>query len=1317
MKNAPVRKICLNGWWDISPVFKKSEKEEIPETGWLKKKYLVPSFWTKPEFAVRKKGEVYFQNRNGPEEFTPEDEFLLDAFDYPLEWSKTRSAWVRRSLPGISPPSGKRYFLRLEAALPRSTLFVNRTPVAVHIHPSLPLEVDITDYLEPRENELVLLIEDFERDKKGRTKVPSGNFIHECHSGIWQDVFLIERGEVYTSDITIRPSVRKKEIVVIFEITNRVESPKEIQICPTIVDWRKGLRPEEAQEVMAFEEHRLDLNPGETRTFEVAREWENAVWWCPENPHLYQIRTIIKEGDKTLECSYERFGFREVNIAGADLILNNYPLHLFSDWGHKATPYYYTEAWIRQWFGMMRAGNMNHSRLHTHPHPELIMNIADEEGILITGETGLHGSGGLIASDSSRLWEAARDHIRRLVKRDKNHPSVIMWSVENEMRWNAGERGLAVRELPQLRKLFNRLDPTRPAYHEGDSSLWNEKEQEIISRHYGKECSGVGWWDRARPLHSGELALYHYEGPNNTGHLRGDETFARYQAVNEAAALDTTLIIEAGRTRGVCCFAPWNQSCLQNLRPETRTLKLEYDDYTAPGIKPLVVPAHSSEFEFWKEGKGYYPNYSFAYQKKAFRPFALIDLSLKNSYFTGSVISRRIFLVNDTTSAREGELQVSLKSKNKKPLCLSKFSVFGERGRVVSREISWEVPAATPPGVYDYTAAFIVNDEVLDTWTRTIKLCRRVVLEKSKDGFIKSRVVVFGKGLLKEVLTPLGINFSYKRSLGAESLKNADILIMEKDTVEPGSKQNKEVQLFVQKGGRLIVMEQTDSLFPSLRMEDKPVLTAFRRAYGHSILEGVEDSDLQFWGEDPYPLLAGDAYVAERMYRKDDGRLLHPLLDSGEGGFGTGNMDYTPLFESKDGKGLIIVSQLRLTDKMSNVPAAESIFLNILQRADTFRAEEPGEVIVMEGNDREEIRRSLKVAGSGKTVIVNNAAKSSLSLWAQALAVDLRAKDGGEVYQAVRVKDEELLSGVSNEDTCGVETWAYTSGEKAANFLIGKTFLSPAKGLESILETPTESLLKEMFVYGGKTEMLKAHTVSRFLYQESPQPAIVLGRVKCGSGQIIFNQFAPPWAERARFRRLLNRMLANLGIMPQGSILEGESVPAPTAVTGPGFPEKVFILNTVCDDRERQFLLENTIPSMERMKSTPILNRPGWREAESREGIYSAQGLDILRDIYIYYCLFSPRPRKNLERDLGVPNPESFTFMDIYGEGKVQVTINGRVFDEVEVADGEATISDLSLEGGYNQVLVKWVPLSQNSTLQMKWRDIMRQPERAFRFE
>jgi beta-galactosidase len=1175
-----------------------------------------------------------------------------------------------------------------------------------------------------------VLIEDYARDERGRALTPVGNTIPCNHSGIWQDVWLMERADVYLSDVTIRTSTRTRSLQVQFEVTNASARARSVTLVPEVRDWEKGGSPETAPSVLSLPEIALHLAPGATENAGTEIAWDDALWWYPERPKLYQLWTSLHDvGDvgaglgtaPILEVFAERFGFREVWIEGLNLMLNDHPMHLFSDWGHKWTPYYYTEGWIRQWFRMIRDANMNHSRLHTHPHPPVTLDIADEEGILITGEAGLHGSGGDQGAGSPEYWEAARDHVRRFVRRDKNHPSVVLWSVENEMRWNtkgegaSAETAMIQAELPKLRLLFEALDPTRPAYHEGDTSLWNERTQPIISRHYGKECAGIGWWDRTQPLHSGEMALYHYAGPNTTLHLGGDAVYASFDVVDRVAAEDAALIIETGRTLGVSCFGPWNLSCLENLRMTPDKVVLHYDDVTAPGIKPLQVPAQSSEFAFWKHDvssdPGYTPNTSFAIQARAFRPFAVIDRSMRGQLFAGTLFRRELFVVNDTSAPVVGTLTVSL-HRAEGTLHSVSYPVDVARGQVATRLFEFVFPVEMDTGPVDYRVAFESDAQLLDTWQQRIEVVSQATQAAAEVR--AARIGVYGPGTLDRHLERLGCRFTHINDLDAASPDAIELLLLEKRTVEPGSRQNAQVQAFVRGGGRVVVLEQETSLFPALALVDKPVLGAFRRSYDHPVLAGLADDHLFAWGDDPYPLLASDAYVAVRLYEKDDGRLMLPLLDAGEGGFGSGDLSLTPLFEAREGEGLILACQLHLTDKLELIPAAETLFLALLQRAVTYRPEAGEPPITVGGDIVDDLGAYVDAARDGQTVIVSQATPAALVAWSAALAMPLATTVRDEVYQVVRVHDDELLNGVSNEDLCGIETFSYTPAT-AANTRVGTVFLEPMAGLEALLQTPESHLLRDLMVYGGQSEALRAHTLSR-AQSAMETRAVALARVWVGKGEILFDQFAPEGVGRARFDRLRHRLRANRGHRFDGSLLGGDTVGV-ARQNSPGYPQRLFVYGNPVDDILYDRMLESCLPSLERMLATPILNLGSWQVVTDPQGIWRAAELPAGDEIVLYHTIWSPTPRQNLETNLSVPNPEALTFLDLAGEGRVEVAVNGRRLQPVSLQEGSATVSDISLEMGGNHVLIRWAPRSASSTLTMRWRNIMRHPEVGLLFE
>lgn len=1309
-----IRKTCLNGWWDFQPGT-GSSVSSVPREGWEIGAYLVPSMWRKPADAVRRPGEIYFRPKSHTdkcvdphaEPLSPDDEFLFDAYRYPFAWTLTREGWARRSLSLEQKPEGRRFFLLFEAVMPTSTIFLNGKAVASHLHPTLPIEVDVTDSLQEGENEIAVLIQDYPRDAKGRHMVPTGNWIPTGNCGIWQDVWLIERGEIYVSDVTIRTSTRNSTLTLRFEVMNASPESRTVTVKSEVADWNRNEDPLHAHPVLVIPSFTLSIPAGGCVYHELTIPWKDAIWWYPERPKLYWLRTRLVEKHIPIEVTWERFGFREVWIEGPDLMLNDYPVHLFSDWGHKLTPYHQTESWIRQWFGMIRDGNMNHSRLHTSPSTPLTFDLADEEGILITAETGIHGSAGAQASDEPVYWQNARDHIRRLVRRDKNHPSIILWSVENEMRWNGNATSLCEEELPKLRKLFYELDPTRPAYHEGDSSLWNESTQEIYSRHYGKECSGLGWWKRDKPLHAGEMASYHYMGPNNTLHLGGEAVYADYRKLEEAAAREAALIIEAGRTLGVCCFGPWNLSCLVNLRMTDAPVTLTYDDMTSPGVKPLYVPPHSSEFVFWKEGKGYTPTGAFTIQAHAFRPFAIIDLSLHNAAFTGRRFRREIHVVNDLPRVVEGRLWIAIRREGRSYAEQTERLAI-PRGRTVKFVLDVLLPRGLPEGEYEYHAVFFEEKGGrLDEWTRSLHLFSSILDLPVREPLLSDSIAVLGKGSLRPFLDAAQLSYRYIDKLDAKSLAKKRILILEKNTVEPGSSQNQEIRRFVREGGRVIVLEQEHTLFSSLPLVPKPVLTSFIRAPHHPVVKGFWKDALSFWGDDPFALVGGDAFVAHRMYQKNAADRALFLVESGEGSFGNGALDLTPLFEATEGKGLILACQLRVTDKLAESPAAQQLLLQMLCRASTYEPKKRQAPLLAKATDS--IEALLKKAQKGATVVVEDVSATILKAWGKALGLRLRFRNGGPIYQGVRVSDDPILEGISHEDANGVQAWTYGSPE-LKNTIIAKNAIEPVEGLEPLIETPTESCLRELFVEGGKTEPLRAHTVSRFLFAEKPLPAVLVGRVRVGKGWVIFNQFAPGKDALPHHIRLRQRFLANLGVTTKRSLFEGDTVPS-TPAASPGYPQILHVLNQDVDEALRQNLVEQTRPTAERMMPSRILGIPGWRKVEASDGTFSVQGLDLDQPIFLYSRILSPRVRKNLETDLGIPNPELLTFLDLYGEGEVRVTVNGETKEAVKMVNGLATLSDLSLELGWNQVLIEWKPEDASSTLRLQWRNIMRQPE------
>jgi hypothetical protein len=415
---------------------------------------------------------------------------------------------------------------------------------------------------------------------------------------------------------------------------------------------------------------------------------------------------------------------------------------------------------------------------------------------------------------------------------------------------------------------------------------------------------------------------------------------------------------------------------------------------------------------------------------------------------------------------------------------------------------------------------------------------------------------------------------------------------------------------------------------------------------------------------------------------------------------------------------LAILCQLRLTEKLDTIPAARRLLLNLLQRASSFAAPDLGEGRVVGPRQAVEAAAAAK---AGATIIVRGLRSEDLAEWSSIVGVPLRQvarpADALPIYQALHADGSVLSAGISLADLSGIESWCYSAWNtpKPVDVPVAAFALESVNGLQAILVTATRSHLAELMVGGGKTETLRVPTVSALRARPAPTPGIIAGEVACGAGRIIFDLFEPPRLEpsRARLSRWPNRLLINCGGAPSAGVFSGATVRA-TSGTSPGYPLRVFVQTGEVDAALRERFNAATRPSMDGLWSKPILQLAAWRQIPIEEGAVPADGTGPM---WIYHLLDAPSPRKNLaQADLGVPNPELMTFLELRGHGTVEAVVDDKVLPSIRLDGGPSAIADIELEQGKNHVLLRWTPRAAGDRLTMRWRDIMGRSETTFVF-
>jgi len=1269
----------------------------------------------KPLDCVKTPDEEYFREyRQEDLENIEELQFLYDDFGYPNTWTLTKEAWVRRYFDIECIEKEKQYIILLEAVMPYSALYINGRKISSFVHPTLPYESDVTGYLKKGRNEVIVHIYDYEKDEYGRYMTPTGTMSVADNAGIWQDVFLIERANVYVDDCFVKTYIDDMRIETDICIANSSQRDRNIVVKSYIQDKLTK------RKVLVFKDTSLYLRKNDIYDFTVSRCFPDAVLWEPSNPKLYEFIIELYENENEIYKHKVNFGFREIKIEGKHIMLNNKPVHLFSDWGHKVTTYCYTKQWIESWFRMIKDGNMNHTRLHTCPHPSFILDMADETGILITGEAGLHGSGGYQASNSDEYWINAEDHIRRFVKRDRNHPSLILWSVENEMRWNQKGKEQkypekTINNLPKLKQLINTMDPTRPAYHEGDSSLWDETKQDIISRHYGKDAVGADWWDQSKPLHIGEMALYHYEGPNTALNLIGDKAYIDHRNVDISSALDAKMIIEYGRTGGVCCFGPWNQSCLKLIRTEKQDRILEYKDFTVPGIKPLNVKAHTSEFAFWKRGKNYTVQKSFDIQKEAFRPFAVIDYSLRNGYFKDELIKRTVYLVNDTSSDKAGTIIAKYGND-----IVYKRNISIKKGYVEKSDI--EFPAITDNDSYishmKIAYEFTSENTLLDR--QEIDIC---VYDMQSDEYMyylkkinKNRITLFNDELFTDSISETGIQCINTDNLHSVNKQNTDILIITKNAIQDNDTIHRDIASLLDEGVKILLMEQKISIFKDIKIVNKPVLTAFKTNTKDK-LKRVYDSQLCFWGDDPYVKISSDAYVSSYLYQKSDAEDdISYILETGEGSFGRGDLSYSPLLVLKYRDSVLIANQMDITDKINVIPQANHLFVSLLTELSYRNNRSIGKRVntyILDGDEYdsfEEIKENVK---QGADLLINNLTDNNVKCWNDLIGTEIKLLKKNDIFNCRIKKKDRIVNCISNYELNGINTYSY-SKKDSKNYNLCDYVIIKNKNLVTVAETCQNSMMKELFVYNGHTELRRAYTISKYFYSEQKKDEYdVISYMKYGKGKIYFNQFKND-IDNPKHKRLLRRIEHNMLGSCSHSSFDYEKTES--AKSSDGYPIYVNLSKVVINDCLWDRYVSTTVNNNERMAHKKTISIGEWRLTELNS--ISSDENDILDDIcyLITYNIFSSEPRKNIGSNLGVPNPEDLTFLHVTGNGVIRLAVNGQDYGKKQCIDNLCVFSDISLEKGINYVMMAWFPERKDSNIKIEWKNINLKPESNLEF-
>jgi len=355
---------------------------------------------------------------------------------------------------------GQQVILHFGAVSSAMNVWVNGLKVGYSQGSKTPAEFDITPFLVHGDNLLAVQV----------FRWSDGSYL-ECQdfwriSGITRDVFLWRRPVEHLDDIDVLAGLTSdyKDGTLKLNVALSYKPSSKPLVRVVVTDKKDTL----------FVTTKSDLPHVKKDTLEFQHVFKHIQPWSAEIPRLYGLHITLLIGDLEIQHTNLKLGFRTSEIKAGQLLVNGKPIYIKGVDLHEHNEFnghVVDTATMRRDIELMKNFNINAVRTSHYPQPEYWYKLCDEYGLYLVDETNIesHGMGyGERSLAKNPAWGKAHlERTKRMVERDKNHPSVIIWSLGNEA-------GNGINFYTDYRWIKKR-DPSRPIQYERVQQGWGTK--------------------------------------------------------------------------------------------------------------------------------------------------------------------------------------------------------------------------------------------------------------------------------------------------------------------------------------------------------------------------------------------------------------------------------------------------------------------------------------------------------------------------------------------------------------------------------------------------------------------------------------------------------------------------------------------------------------------------------------------------------------------------------------------------------------------------------------------------------------------------
>ncbi len=342
--------------------------------------------------------------------------------------------WYRKSFNLPADTRDKSIFLRFDGAMNAAEVWVNGSSAGKFMGGYLPYVMDVSKLARPGESNVVAVRLD-NRDNPVTGPKPLAELDFNLYGGLYRHVSLIIKDKLHITDPILADKIAGGGVFVSFPAVAKSEATVRVQThvrnadaMPRSVAVRTTLLDTNDQAVAWSRTVPEALASGDDR--EVVQELHvpHPRLWSPKSPSLYHVRSEIMDRDRVVDLEQTRIGIRRIQIAGDGLRINGERMFLRGANRHQEYPYLGNAvpdgAQYRDAFKIKEAG-FDYVRLSHYPQSPAFLDACDEVGLVVMDSI----MGWQYFGKDPAFAKLKHQECRQLVRRDRNHPCVVLWEV------------------------------------------------------------------------------------------------------------------------------------------------------------------------------------------------------------------------------------------------------------------------------------------------------------------------------------------------------------------------------------------------------------------------------------------------------------------------------------------------------------------------------------------------------------------------------------------------------------------------------------------------------------------------------------------------------------------------------------------------------------------------------------------------------------------------------------------------------------------------------------------------------------------------